>query len=195
MGISTVQVLFVVLGTIYSVTCSNWQKGITDQFNAPPADGYTCDYAECRKPQGGPRLFHVRCRSPAGVSPVDHYDCIYRGNPHNCGWYNTHQVQYYRGLANKAGQASNGCFYFKWIWEAKCGEAFKLENIMPQKGGGRHTKQQAQFCIVPTNYLSDNFNQYGTNGTTPVSSSERLGNVGLFVLVKVAFFVVYIFEG
>lgn len=73
--------------------------GLKGNFEDKPVDGAKCKWVEGRKPGGGPREFRIYCTNPQGK----HYDCVYKGNPHGCSWYNKgNQEKFYKGLAKEA---------------------------------------------------------------------------------------------
>ena len=107
-----------------------WQQGLTGVFPVQPANGqHTCNYMECRKPGGGPRLFQVRC-----VNGASTYGCVYKGNPHGCGnTYNGNQAAFYAALATKSGNGKeNGCSFWK-LWHDSCPGAV-FEKVVPEQG-------------------------------------------------------------
>ena len=74
--------MLTILALISSVSAT-WNTAVLAKDSFTASDGYTCGYAECNKPRGGPRLFHIQCKKGDSF-----YECIYKGQPHDCGWYN-----------------------------------------------------------------------------------------------------------
>lgn len=76
-------------------------------FPSKPRDDASCTYEEVRPGGGGsgPRIMRIHCAPPGGQA----YHCDYRGNPHSCRWYNSHQAEFYRHLATVAGRYATGC--------------------------------------------------------------------------------------
>ncbi|KAL3880893.1 hypothetical protein ACJMK2_033099 [Sinanodonta woodiana] len=80
--------------------------GIISLNVAPPFQNSPMDHAECifeegRRAGNGPRNLTIDCTNPQGRK----YSCTYRGNPHNCQWYNNNnQARYYIGLADAAAR-------------------------------------------------------------------------------------------
>lgn len=87
--------LLATIGFISTTTEASWSKALSGTFTYPPKDGYACEWAECRKPGAGPRLFHIRCKKSQG-SIVQSYECVYKANPHCCKAYNKNQEKYYK---------------------------------------------------------------------------------------------------
>lgn len=110
-----------------------WQLGLRGCFNCErsPTDQSNCEWAECRKPGGGPRLFQVKCTLPSGQS----YGCVYRGNPHACTAYNNNgQERFYKSLAEKSGwRRPDGCSWWKVYSSSMCPNVV-FEKANPTKG-------------------------------------------------------------
>lgn len=68
-----------------------------------------CSYFEGRKPGKGPRTLHISC------SALEHEEealqCVYRGNPHHCKWYNKkgHQPIFYACLVHELIRSESLC--------------------------------------------------------------------------------------
>ncbi|KAK3577256.1 hypothetical protein CHS0354_030541 [Potamilus streckersoni] len=75
-------------------------KNLSGDFTVKPKDGAVCKWYE----QGSgtktlTRGFQIKCK----VGNTSSYNCTYKGNPHNCKWYNKgNQEKFYKGLANEA---------------------------------------------------------------------------------------------
>ncbi|KAK3577254.1 hypothetical protein CHS0354_030539 [Potamilus streckersoni] len=91
--------------------------GLHEKFELKPLDKADCKWVEHRNPGAGPREFRINCRLGQGKT----YNCIYKANPHSCGWYNQgNQYKFYRGLAREAASNQpNACNRHSLVYK-KC---------------------------------------------------------------------------
>ncbi|KAL3880897.1 hypothetical protein ACJMK2_033101 [Sinanodonta woodiana] len=75
-------------------------KNLSGDFTVKPKDGAVCTWYEQGSGTGTlTRGFQIKCK----VGNKSSYECTYKGNPHNCKWYNKgNQEKFYKGLAKEA---------------------------------------------------------------------------------------------
>ncbi len=120
------------------------QKDLSGKFPNNPKDA-SCKWRECYGGTGkGPRLFHIRCTLLKPNSQVI-YDCVYKGNPHDCSAYNNNQAKYYNDLADSAEKNHEDACSKNQISTKQCKEVtFNLivERTRPAGKWCREVKQE-----------------------------------------------------
>ncbi|KAK6181277.1 hypothetical protein SNE40_009165 [Patella caerulea] len=134
--------LFFLLVSCGWLITASWKPGCIGHFRYNPKDGYTCKYAECRKSGPTKRKFHVVCEK-RNQQP---YECVYEGNPHDCHYYNSHQIQFYKGLSVAAGKDQpTACSQYQLVFE-------RCKDIKMTRTINKRNKADP-FCTVKSDFI------------------------------------------